>query len=266
MSKKTAVAVQKEAGLPAVPSYISADVAGAGLEGAGAESFAIPFLGVLQKISPQVDEADAKFIEGAKPSMLFNTVSNELFDGKEGVLFIPCAYQRKFIRWAPRGSEGGFKGEHTPEEIERLRDGGQIVEVDGRLYAPKEDGSVDPKKCDYYSDTRNHFGLLVSGDSASQVLLSLSSTQIKKSKQLNSMIRQRRANGQPAPSFACRFKLTTALESNDKGNWYGIKIEEAGWATEEEYVAGREFWEAVSKQNVNVNYGAATGVDPDDKF
>lgn len=253
------------ANLPAaIPDYINAADAGAGLEGAGAEAFAIPFLTVLQKISPQVDEADAKYVDGAKGGMLLNTVSNALYDGKTGVEFIPCAYQRKFIRWGPRGSNGGFKGEYAPELVDEMHQRGQLVELDNRLLMPLPDGTVDAKKCDYFADTRNHFGLLVTPDGASQVLLSLTSTQIKKSKQMNSMVRQRRINGAPAPSFACKFKLGTIQEANDKGTWYGLSLEDAGWATAEEYATGREFWQAC-QQGVKVNY-AADAPEASDKF
>ena len=71
---------EKETALPATAANTAvatmdmsmfAEDAGAGMEGATAESFAIPFLGVLQKGSPQVDEASGVAIEGAKAGMLF---------------------------------------------------------------------------------------------------------------------------------------------------------------------------------------------------
>ena len=49
----------------ALSASMFADDAGAGMEGATAESFAIPFLSVLQKGSPQVDEASGAALEGA---------------------------------------------------------------------------------------------------------------------------------------------------------------------------------------------------------
>ncbi len=50
------------------PDHFEAD-AGMGMEGTTVESFAIPFLLVLQSLSPQVDEAGGTAIEGARPGM-----------------------------------------------------------------------------------------------------------------------------------------------------------------------------------------------------
>ena len=52
----------------ALSASMFADDAGAGMEGATAESFAIPFLSVLQKGSPQVDEASGAALTAASGS------------------------------------------------------------------------------------------------------------------------------------------------------------------------------------------------------
>lgn len=36
--------------------------------------------------------------------MIYNSVTQELFDGKKGILVIPVAYVRQYMEWAPRGS------------------------------------------------------------------------------------------------------------------------------------------------------------------
>ena len=66
----------------AIPEDMFAADAGSGMEGATSESFAIPFLSVLQKGSPQVDEASGAAIEGAKAGMLWDNVAGRMFDGK----------------------------------------------------------------------------------------------------------------------------------------------------------------------------------------
>ena len=59
---------------------------GTGLEEASSNDFAIPFLRVIQAMSPQLKKSDGKYIDGAGQGMLFNTVTNEVYDGDEGVL------------------------------------------------------------------------------------------------------------------------------------------------------------------------------------
>ena len=46
------------------------------------DDLALPFVRILGQLSPQVTMGDAKYIESAKPGMIYNTVTNELYDGK----------------------------------------------------------------------------------------------------------------------------------------------------------------------------------------
>lgn len=260
----------KSTALVAADIDFSSD-AGAGMEGVTQEAFAIPFLSVLQKSSPQVDEDSGAKIEGAKAGMLFNSVSGKMWDGKTGIIIVPCAYRRVFLRWGPRSGEGsGFKGEVAPELVAKMRDSGQIVELEGRLYAPLADGTVSEKRCDRFSDTRNHYVILLDEDTGffTTALLSLTSTQIKKSRVLMSMlaeVKMRRADGSvfTPPTFANMVRITTVPESNDKGTWHGVKFEMAGPVKSSDVVAAaRTFWQSVSKGNVAANYEAAPDHDP----
>lgn len=276
MSKTTKkdVVTQNESGdlVPDLPFDIGSDIGG-GMEGADKDSFAIPFLRVLQKISPQCDEADAAYVEGAKGGMLYNSVTNRLYDGKEGVIFLPCAFQRRFLQWAPRGTDGGFRGELLPEQVARMRDEGKIVELEGRLYIPDEKGEVSEKKSDRVVDTRSHFGLVVDGDNVTQVLLTLSSTQIKKSKQLMSILSAAKVKTAAGlvtpPTWMNQVRITTVLESNDQGSWYGVKFEPEGFVSSKDvYDAGKAFHEAISAGEAKANFAEAadTPASSDDKF
>lgn len=250
--------------------------AGSGMEGAGQDAFAIPFLSVLQKGSPQVDEASGTAIDGARAGMFFENVTGTMYPGKEGVLIVPCAYRREFLRWAPRDAGGGFKGAHAPEDVAALRAKGQIVEVDGQLFAAAADGVVDPKRNDRYKDTRNHYVLVINPETGgwTEALLSLSSTQIKKSKMLMSAlasVKLRTTNGQmyTPPTFANYVRATTAGESNDKGSWFGVKFELSGVVDRTEvYAAAKAFHANVAKGSVQVKYeDEASSVEAqDDKF
>lgn len=262
---------EKETALPATAANTAvatmdmsmfAEDAGAGMEGATAESFAIPFLSVLQKGSPQVDEASGVAIEGAKAGMLFENVTGKMFDGKVGVTIIPCAYRRVFLRWAPKGSDGaGFKGELAPEKVAEMRARGEISELDGKLYIPMPDGTVSDKKCDRISDTRNHYVLLVDDATGAwkEALMSLTSTQIKKSKMLMSALASVKVQGASGlftpPTFANTVRVLTTPESNDKGTWFGLKFELSGQVTRPElYAAAKAFHSSVAKGTVIAKY------------
>lgn len=273
MSKKQAVATTEENKLP-VAAFDFGGHEGAGREGADRDSYAIPFISVIQKMSPICDEADGSYNPDAKPGMLMNTVTGQLYDGKEGIVILPCHYQRRFLRWGPRDAGGGFKGEILPEKVAEMEEEGQVKNVDGRLFFPQDDGSVNEKKCDRLADTRNHFCILE--DNGQQVLLSLGSTQIKKSKMLMSLlaaVKVATPDGRRVtpPTWANRVLLQTVLEQNDQGSWYGVKFsidEERRLTNDRElYDAGVEFYKALQEGTAGeVRYHEAEPATQGDKF
>ena len=64
------------------------------------EDLALPNVRILGQLSPQVTQGDAKYIEDAKPGMIYNTVTNELYDGKVGIKVIPCYYKKDYPEWS----------------------------------------------------------------------------------------------------------------------------------------------------------------------
>jgi hypothetical protein len=200
---------------------------GMGMEGADKSSFAIPFISMLQGLSPQIETVD-----GAKPGLFINNITNEL--AKE-LLVVPCAYQRRYIRWAPRSAGGGYKGELSPIDVETGKVPG-LTMVNGVYLMDVPAGVTNPFDAkgaplyDHLADTRNHFILVQSAEGNWQpALLSLSSTQIKKSKRWMSRIQgieMRDAQGRVfnPPSFSHIYRMKAVKESNDKGEWWGIDI------------------------------------------
>ena len=49
---------------------------------------ALPFLKILGQLSPQVTQGDSQFISDARPGMIFNTVTNQLYDGQKGIVIL----------------------------------------------------------------------------------------------------------------------------------------------------------------------------------
>lgn len=242
---------------------------GAGLEGTDAECFSIPFLRVLQALSPQCGRTSAA-IAGAQPGMLINTVTNRLYNAEaEPVWFVPCAFQRRFLRW-PEERNAGLRGVYTKDEVDRMVKSGEARLLDRRLRMAEEDGHVDHES-DFLADTRSHFGLAISADGAvEEVLLSLGSTQIKKSRNLLLMLDQQRVptgNGlKTLPTYACRVKLSTVPESNDEGEWFGVRFGELQvMAPTDPLVAlGRAFHSRVVSGQATADF--STPVDDAEEF
>ena len=82
---------KKESSSVALTSMFEQD-ANTSFSNMGSEDFALPFLRVLGQLSPETNKRDAKYVEGAEPGMIFNTVTKQLYDGEEGVSVIPCYY------------------------------------------------------------------------------------------------------------------------------------------------------------------------------
>lgn len=240
---------------------------GAGLENTDRDSFAIPFLAIMQKGSPQVDKDDDAFVKGAEVGDLMLTSTQELFKDEDGVDVIFCGFRRVFLRWASADAGGGFKGELTVDEVVRARSAGELVETDGRLYA--QNGDV-------VRDTRVHYILVVRDDgTATPAVLSMSSTQIKKSKMLMTQIQSyvaKDSNGKgfTPPSFGHVFHAETIAESNDKGSWRGWKFTRTGFVDDANlFNAAAAFHETVRGEGVRVDYNAAgegVGTGDNDKI
>jgi hypothetical protein len=234
--KKTEKALaKKETTALAVPGMDFGADAGGGFEEADKDAFAIPFLQLLQKGSPQVDDDKDQYIDGAKPGMFLNSVTGELFDE---VLIVPAHYQRQFVNWRDRDEGGGWLGSYPPSD--------PILESAQRDESGKfilEDGS-------YLSDTRYHFVLIVKDNGATEpAVLGLASTQIKKSRALMSLmngIKLKRADGSvfTPPTFSHVYKLTSVGEAKQDYTWKGVKFELVRMLTEKEisvYQAAKDF-------------------------
>lgn len=196
-----------------------ADEASSGFENADASAFAIPFLTILQSGSPQCKKSEGEYIKGAEEGFFLNTVTLEVTDPtKTPLRIIPVYYRRVFIKWAPRDSGGGFLGEFLPSD--------PIVATAVR----SEKGDILPDG-NYLTDTRVHYVLILNDDGTfSPAVISMASTQVKKSRQWMSRmegIKFKNGAGQvyTAPMFSHTYLLMTQPEKNDKGAWFGWKIE-----------------------------------------
>ena len=222
--------------------------AGQGLGKLGQEDLALPFLKILGQLSPEVNKRDGKYVEGAEPGMIFNSVSGELYDGVKGINVIPCFYKLEYIEWKDRG-----EGLGAPVAI---YDSSSDI-----MSKTKPDANYKDRlpNGNYIEKTASHF-VIVSGDSPSTALISMKSTQLKISRKWNSMmsgIKMKGANGMFTPaSFSHIYKLKTTQMSNDKGTWFGWEVSKVGPVTEKGlYDQAKGFSDSISKGSVKAKHG-----------
>ena len=239
------VAEKKSAGLPA---NMFEDDAAKGLGAIGQEDLALPFLKILGQLSPEVNKRDGKYVEGAEPGMIYNSVSGELYDGVKGIDVIPCFYKLEYIEWKDRG-----EGLGAPVAIyDSSSDIMSKTTPDANYKDRLPNGN-------YIEKTASHF-VIVAGDSPSTALISMKSTQLKISRKWNSMmsgIKMKGANGMFTPaSFSHIYKLKTTQMSNDKGTWFGWEVSKVGPVTDKGlYDQAKGFSDSISKGAVKAKHG-----------
>ncbi len=236
------VATKKEGALST--NLFEAD-ANQGAQNISQEDLALPFLKILGQLSPEVNKRDGKYVEGAEPGKIINTVTNELFDDID---VIPCHYKRQYIEWQDRGTSSG-----APVAIHEA--GSDIVSTTTR-----DKGYKDRlPNGNYLENTANHFVLLC-GKNPQTALLSMKSTQLKVSRKWNSMMMGIKMQGKNGlftpPTYSHIYNLKTVQMSNDKGTWFGWDVSKKGPVEKEDlYGMAKNFALSVGKGETQPKYG-----------
>jgi len=220
-----------------------------GFDNIDSKSLQLPFLKILGQLSPQVTAGDSKYIEAAKPGMIYNTVTDKLYDGNKGILVIPAYYKFEYIEWADRG-----QGTGAPINVYESTS-------DILTKTTRDDNRKDRLENGNYVETcGNHFILLVNDDGdSSPAVITMKSTQLKKSRKWNSMMLNVKLKGKSGlftpPSYSHFYRLKAVKEKNDKGNWHGWEVSREEQVTDANlYQIAKSFAESVNKGERSVKY------------
>ena len=205
-------------------------LAGGGLEEVTSEDVQIPFLRVLQELSPQIKKSDPAYIKGSEQGGIFNTVTKKFWNGDDGVIVIPTYFQKKLLEFVPRSEGGGFVGEINPKNLPKI---------------VKENGMEMLENGNELVRTAQHYVKIVHDDGTLEnAIVDMKKTQLKKSREwvsIMGMFKYPKEAGQnlvgkTLDSWYNMFRLTTVEESNDKGSWYTWKIVHEKQVDKIEYV------------------------------
>jgi len=225
----------------ALPAHLKAAAEGParGSENAGTDDIIIPRLTLLQALSPQIDDTDAKFIEGAKAGDIINSLTGENY-GKEATI-IPIYFKKEFVIWKDRKKGGGMFGAFSSKQ--------EALAMLPNLEPPMEDYDI--------LDTVNQFIFIVNEDgSLTQALLSMSRTKLGVSRKLQSLIRLTGMD-----SFACKYRLNVVSAVSDSGKYFNFTVTPNGYADEEHFHAAEECYTQITGDQVNVVAHAEEGTD-----
>jgi len=199
-----------------------------GAQNISQEDLALPFLKILGQLSPEVNKRDGKYVEGAEPGKIINTVTNQLYDSLQ---VVPCHYKRQYIEWQDRGTSTG-----APVAIH---------EADSDIISQTTRGKD-------YKDRLPNGNYL---DNPSTALISMKSTQLKVSRKWNSMMMGLKMQGKNGlftpPTYSHIYNLSTVQMSNDKGTWFGWDVAKVGPVTDKGvYDMAKSFAESVGKGEI----------------
>lgn len=220
-----------------LPAYLQEDDVGAGNENVGVGDLQLPRLTILQKISDQVDPESDKYVEGAEPGMIFNTLTHELY---ESLIFCPAHFVKKFLVW--KDERGGLLGiADTAEEAEGLRQD----ESDEIVFTP------------------THLVLVVGEDGEyNETTIPMAISKNKISKAFNSLVKLNRVD-----RFKRQYLLEIVRETNKRGEqYYNFQISNAPGDDRlpSEYVfdAAKSLYKAI--QSGERKIADSSFIDPDD--
>ena len=247
MNQETSIAKKENAG--ALSTNIFEADAGAGSQNITQEDLALPFLKVLGQLSPEVNKQNAKFISGAEPGMIVNSVTRDLYDGTKGINVIPVYYERQYVEWQDRGQTG-----NAPVAIHKADS--DIVSTTTRDKSWKD----RLPNGNYLENTTNHFVILM-GKSPSTALISMKATQLKISRKWNSIMMGLKLQGKNGlcapPTYSHIYNLKAVQMANDKGTWFGWDVSKVGPVSDKGvYQIAKNFAEKNSKGQVKVKHGS----------
>jgi len=246
MNQEANVAKRENAGALAT-NIFEAD-ANQGAQNIAQDDLALPFLKVLGQLSPEINSRDAKYIKGAQPGMILNTVTGDYYDGEKGINVLPVFYKRQYIEWQDRGASMG-----APVAIH---------EVDSDLLSKVTRDKSNKDRLpngNYLENTASHFVILM-GDTPTTALISMKATQLKISRKWNSMMMGIKMQGKSGlftpPTYSHIYTLKTVQQSNDKGTWFGWDVAKVGPVQDKAvYDIAKNFADRVSKGEVQAKHG-----------
>lgn len=209
---------------------------GAGNENLTSQDIAIPYISILQALSPQCTKGSPEFIKGAEPGFFFQNVNLILWNPEETPLMVvPCAFDRVVNEWIPRDSGGGLVGVH-PVNTPLMRDA-----------QPNEKGIMTLPNGHQLIDTATHYVLYLSPISGKfePAVISMKSTALKKSRLWNSLLTQQTIpnSEQLAPRWLYQWEFKTTLETKNDNRWFNFEIARGPLVNKETYFAAKKMYD-----------------------
>lgn len=246
---ETGTAVATVAAGPAFLANIVADAAH-DTQHFDQDDLIIPRITILQDLSPQIKIGNAAYVEGARPGMIFNTVSSEIM---QSLMLVPSLYVVRYIAWKPRKAGGGLINADVDHRI-LTKENGWRQENPGKWVGrmvPKE--GEDPITVEVIK-TGEWAAIAINPDGTMlPVAISFPGSKAKIGRKINSKVDLTEIpNGKggfvkPLP-YAHLFSLGTGEEQGPEGPFWNYVSNHLGWNNDERaYKKAKDLRESILK-------------------
>lgn len=189
----------------------------------------VPFIKLLQGLSPEITKGHEKYIKGAEAGdFAFPNCIPPLVKGEEGIIVQPCAHSHAWVEWT---EEGAFVTRHNKppadtKEIPNPEDSLRKI-----LVRNSNNNVIVETRYQYIRYNGRPYAI------------PFKSTGHQVWKSWNEMII---ALSEKDGSFSRLWKLTPKLRTKGNKSWYVYTFEDAGWVhSKAEYLAGAEFCKSI---------------------
>jgi hypothetical protein len=234
---------------PELAKLYAAESGQDGTENISREDTALPFLKILQALSPQVIRSKPEYIKGAEAGMFFNSLTGEVFEFGQAVEVIRVYFNKKYIEWKP--NQGGLvRISATEEEAKR-----------------HQQPLTGNEEVDTYILETHEFYLLVKGKYGwAPAVFPLSKSKLPFSRKWNGIImnlkfgeftdeiaKQLPPDGAPK-SYGVVFSIGADSKAGKKGDYFIPSLKGKRLATRSELALATEFKELIEKGAAKVDY------------
>lgn len=221
--------------------------AGSGHENVSAADMAIPFLQLLEALSPQVKKKSPEYVEGAEVGGIYNTVTKEVYDGEQGVIVIPCYREKAYVEWVPRDQGGGFVAKYP-------------FETDYTQQCTKEGNNLITPAGNHLVETAYVYVLLQSGAGVNWAVISMTKTRLRSYREWNTLINSIQLKDPKTGEFKAPatwthgYRLTAIEKQNSAGQSFHVwKATCLGMIQSADlYDMGKSYFQAVTGGMVNI--------------
>lgn len=191
-----------------------------GFEDINMQTMAIPFIRVIQDLSPQMKKTKPEYNPDAETGMFVNTVSGKLYESPIKVII--GKYQRVFLEWGT--TRGKLMGVHAPETIE----------LNPKLVRNEDNQLMDPNSMHTFQDCYTYYVVMPDALDEGICILSLVSTNIKEAKKLNrNLVHTMLPNSSKrALPYFMVWEVSAVPRSNEEGDWFGVAFKFDSFVTQ----------------------------------